>query len=216
MAKKAIDITGQKFGMLTALKQVESTPGANSSRWLCRCDCGVEKISTSADLRSGHSSQCGCKTGRSNQSKGKIVKHGLSKVPGYTSWSHMMVRCYSKKCNRYYRYGGRGIVVCARWRDDFKNFLDDMGKRPGPEYSLDRIDNDKNYSCGHCEECKANGWLANCRWATASEQSFNQDKSNRSNGKIARYIVLDGKKMTIPEASMLTGISKTTLYKRTR
>lgn len=81
----------------------------------------------------------------------------------------MIARCYYKKVPNYHRYGGRGITVCAEWlgKDGFKNFLESMGKRPGEEYSLDRIDNNGNYEPG------------NCRWTTMKTQSNNQEKNIR-------------------------------------
>jgi hypothetical protein len=77
----------------------------------------------------------------------------------------MKSRCYDSKRNGYKNYGGRGIKVCDRWLNSFENFLTDMGRKPGPEYSIDRIDNDGNYEPG------------NCRWATMQEQSQNKRTS---------------------------------------
>jgi hypothetical protein len=79
----------------------------------------------------------------------------------YNAWRHMNQRCYSPNDRKYHLYGGRGIIVCQRWRHDFKAFLEDMGLRPGLGYSLDRIDNNGNYE------------PSNCRWATAKQQSRN-------------------------------------------
>lgn len=88
----------------------------------------------------------------------------------------MKGRCYNPKAAGYSRYGQRGIKVCKRWRDSFDAFLADVGTAP-PGYSLDRIDNDGHYSCGRCNECAANGWPRNVRWATAREQASNQEKN---------------------------------------
>ena len=91
------------------------------------------------------------------------------------TWQSMHQRCLDPRHPHYHNYGGRGICICAHWRD-FRNFLDDMGERPEGR-SLDRIDTDGHYSCGACPECRANGWAENTRWATAKEQRANQRRS---------------------------------------
>lgn len=83
------------------------------------------------------------------------------KTPAYVAWAHMKERCRNSRCRDYPNYGGRGIIVCERWLK-FENFLADMGERPGPGYSLDRKNNDGNYS------------KSNCRWATRRQQNTNQ------------------------------------------
>ncbi len=82
-------------------------------------------------------------------------------MPEYRVWSEMIQRCSNQKHPRWSDYGGRGIIVCDRWRS-FINFLADMGERPSPDLTLDRIDNDGGYEPG------------NCRWATRSQQQYNR------------------------------------------
>lgn len=98
----------------------------------------------------------------------------------YETWQRIRKRCYNKDNERYHRYGGRGIVVCKAWRESSYQFRADMGKRPA-KHSIDRIDNDGHYSCGKCSECLENGWPANCRWVSNTEQA-----RNRSNN---RYVI---------------------------
>jgi hypothetical protein len=74
----------------------------------------------------------------------------------------MKTRCYNEKAPKYPNYGGRGIKVCDRWLHSFENFLADMGPKPGPEYSIDRKENDGDYEPG------------NCRWATPTQQAQNR------------------------------------------
>ena len=90
-------------------------------------------------------------------------RKGIPASPEYHSWQGMMDRCQNQKNRKYPLYGGRGITVCQRWRDSFEHFLADMGRRPGPGYSLDRYP-DPN---GHYEP-------GNCRWATILEQRHNR------------------------------------------
>ena len=90
----------------------------------------------------------------------RIYKDNKKRHPLYSTWQGMKNRCLDKNSNNYHLYGARGIAICGRW-NDFNNFLADMGPKPGPEYTLDRIDNDGNYELG------------NCRWATPEEQAAN-------------------------------------------
>ncbi len=110
----------------------------------------------------------------------------------YRAWTHLKGRCYDKNDKSYHRYGGRGITVCDRWKEKpygFKNFLDDMGKKPGPGYSIDRIDNDGPYS------------PENCRWATAKEQA-----NNRRARMDAQFYTYNDETKTLKEWSDITGI----------
>lgn len=104
---------------------------------------------------------------RNNRSTNK------NKPGAYRSWAAAKLRCFYERNSSYKNYGGRGITMCLRWRNDFEAFLKDMGERP-EKTSIDRIDNDGHYSCGKCKECKDNNWKMNCRWATAKQQNENR------------------------------------------
>jgi hypothetical protein len=145
----------KKFGRLTPIALFKATGEKFSI--LCVCDCGTvgnyERRKLGNRIKS-----CGCK---------RSSTHGLMKVNGkrrseYRSWDGMKSRCYVKTSYKYPNWGGRGIGVCKRWRNSFANFFKDMGPKPSPEHSLDRINNDGNYEPG------------NCRWATKREQALNQ------------------------------------------
>lgn len=91
----------------------------------------------------------------------------MSNTVEYFTWYGMKSRCENPKATGYKNYGARGIRVCVRWRS-FLNFIEDMGERPSRFHSLDRIDNDKNYS------------PKNCRWATMKQQAYNRRQPNRA------------------------------------
>ncbi len=137
-----------------------------------------------------------------------MERHGLEKSPEYNVWNHIKSKCFKPSNKDYPLYGGRGITVCAGWCKSFIVFYKDMGKRTSKNHSIDRIDNDRNYSCGHCEECIKNGWNFNCRWATAKEQSNNR----RSNIRLT-YL---GETLTIKQWSDKLNIGRSTISYRIR
>lgn len=120
------------------------------------------------------------------------VTHGMHKSREYQVWADMKTRCRNPRCRIYKHYGGRGISVCERWQK-FENFYADMGPRPGPEYSLDRIDNDGNYEPG------------NCQWAVKSQQN--------SNKRTNTYVTYQGKEYTVCGLADKLGIPRSTLQK---
>lgn len=150
-----IDMSGKRIGRLTVLR---STPG----KWLCRCDCGIEKEITGAHLRSGRVNSCGCL--HQELRKQLSTKHGFKHSDVYAVWENMRQRCYNKNRKDWKNYGGRGIIVCQEWHS-IENFVADMGPPPHG-YTLDRIDVNGNYE------------KQNCRWVTRSVQNRNR-RNNR-------------------------------------
>lgn len=177
-----VDMTNRRFGRLVAIQPAGRYRG--QVKWLCRCDCGNEHTVSGEILRSGRSRSCGCARRERTAAMGRATathggSRGVKRCPEYGPWTHMKERCTSPRATSFADYGGRGIRVCAGWAEFFESFLADMGPRPSLDHSLDRIDNDGNYSCGRCEECLANGWSMNCRWATRSQQARNRRRPRR-------------------------------------
>lgn len=154
MSKVRIFEVGERYGLLTVTQRRDTA----TPRVLCRCDCGTEFSPEVKNLATGRTRSCGCvRRGSSNPRWTGARDHPL-----YSAWCGMKERCANPNHTSYARYGGRGITVCDRWRNDFWAFVADMGDRPDG-HSLDRVDNDGNYE------------PSNCRWASASEQNLNQD-----------------------------------------
>lgn len=156
--KVRIPLYGQRFGKLLVLNFAFTKYG--KAYWRCQCDCGHQTACSSNNLRSGGSKACG---------KCAHKRHGHTweggRTPTYSSWIAMITRCHGTgipaQAKRLYQ--DRGITVCKRWRK-FENFLADMGERPKGK-SIDRLNGNKGY------------FLANCRWATQSEQTRNTTRN---------------------------------------
>lgn len=128
--------------------------------------------------------------------------HGMSRTPIYWLWVGMKQRCSNPLGNRWHIY--HRVSVCERWMV-FEHFYSDMGERP-EGMSIDRIDNDGNYSCGKCEECKSKGWTMNGRWATPLEQS--------ANSRRIRLVTINGETKRLSEWCKLFGVTRHCVYSR--
>ena len=188
LSKQMKDVSAETFGRLTAIGLVRTKP----ARWLCECECGNTSVVALGNLTSGHTTSCGC------YNLQRIVEtkttHRLGGTPEHVSWAHIIQRTTNKESVDYKNYGGRGITVSDKWRYSFETFLDDMGNRPTPKHSIERIDNNLGY------------FKENCKWANRKAQARNK----RSNV----VIDFDGKSLCLAEWAEVTGISYYALYFR--
>lgn len=185
-------LIGMRFNKLT----VESFSHFNEKNRLyfnCKCDCGVRKSLLMGNFSGKNASTKSCGCHRADSLRKLAFKHGNTirgKTPEYNAWQHMISRCYDVNDPRYSNYGGRGITVCKKWRNDFIAFLSDMGNRPTGK-SLDRKNNNLGYS------------KFNCRWADDFQQANNRTTNTR--------ITYKGKSLTLSQWSNETGMNQSTI-----
>lgn len=153
---RAKNMATLRFGKLLVMSLAEKSRNG-TAKWLCRCDCGVEKVIFSTALNRGQTS-CGCEANAA--ASVARTTHGATNSSTWLSWKSMKNRCMCATSPDHAEYGARGIKVCERWMK-FENFLADMGERP-TGMTLDRRNNDGNYEPG------------NCKWSTAKEQANNR------------------------------------------
>ena len=198
---KLIDLTGQVYGRLTVIKRVDdyiSPSGDRKVQWLCKCKCGKEVIVTGNNLRKGNSKSCGC---YNRELLAKInLTHNASNTRLYHIWICMKDRCYNPKNKKYKDYGGRGIIICDEWINDFEAFANwayDNGYIENVsrgECTIDRIDVNGNY----CQQ--------NCRWVNQKVQSNNKRNNH--------YITYNGETHTVTEWNNILGYKKGVLSRR--
>lgn len=184
------DITGQKFGMLTALEfsHVEKKNNNRRTYWVFQCDCGEIKVLRVDQVKSGNTLSCGCHkqvtdANNLNRQGSKPKYNYIGKLEDcvlYSRWHGMIRRCYNRNFIQYNNYGGRGIKVCDEWLHDFSTFFNwSMNNGFSEELEIDRIDNNGNY----CPE--------NCRWITHKENMQNTRRSiknKQGNTEITKQI----------------------------
>lgn len=194
-----LDLTGQTYGRLTVLAEAPS-PRRWTVSWRCRCACGTILDVRSNSLRTGNTTSCGCQ--KRDSTVARNLKHGLkyrgSPAPEhYGIWTHIKDRCQNPDCKQYRDYGGRGITICAKWRDDYTAFAADIGQKPSPAHTLDRINNNGNYEPG------------NVRWATRRQQRLNARHA-------LGFRTLDGEQIALGEIAQYLAIGLWTLRERFR
>lgn len=154
-------------------KKENRTPRRTAS---FKCRCGNTFDASVFDVKTGHTQSCGCV--QKERTKKANTTHGLRHLKEYAVWNTMRNRCTNPNVECYVRYGERGIGVCERWMNSFAAFYEDMGPRPGNQYSVERIDNNLGY------------YKENCKWDTPKNQS------NNRRGNI--IITFNGKTQTLP------------------
>lgn len=160
--KTNTNIAGQIFGRLIAthFEKTRTASGRAKIVWHCDCSCGGAAVTTLDQLRSGRTQSCGCL--QRQRTSEATTTHGKTKSRAYRCWAQMIGRCTNPNATGYHLWGGRGISVCARWRD-FAAFIADVGEPPSFGHSIDRFpDQNGNYEPG------------NVRWATREEQNSNK------------------------------------------
>lgn len=185
---------GQRYGRLVSIGA--SFRMCGRSWQVCQCDCGDISVKSVSHLRQGTCTSCGC--AQKDGMRARSSRHGKTNTPEFTAWSAMKLRCSPKNKNTLKHYAARGIKICNRWLEangqGFLNFLADMGERPSPLHSLDRVDNDGDY----CPE--------NCRWATRSQQTRNR--------RCGLYLEYNGKRQTLADWAEEMDIRYSVVFQR--
>lgn len=185
---------GTRIGRRTVIAVAEPKnhkQGHALKRFLCRCDCGSEKVVYEGSLASGKALSCGCLAREICGTRAR--KHGLWRHPLHDTWAAMKGRCQRPSHHAYASYGGRGITICERWQT-IENFVADNEHLAQPGLTLDREDNDGPYS------------PENCRWVTVKVQ--------RRNTRNTRLITFDGRTQCLQDWAIELGFSFPQLWKR--
>lgn len=193
--KNVQDLTGQRFGRLTVVRLSERRSGRKTF-WICKCDCGNEKIVRSDIIKSGNTRSCGClHKEQAIRNVSKNHKHKMSYTPLHYRWLNIKDRCNNSRNGSYQRYGGRGIKVCEEWNNNFQAFYDWAVSNGYKEsLSIERKDVNKGYS------------PSNCEWIPMIEQANNR--------RSTIWIKHEDEKMNLMQLSKKVGINYGTLLRR--
>lgn len=157
-----------KYGRLSILRRLPSPQGNRRGTIVaCRCACGVECSVPLRKVLSGNTKSCGCWKVDAPKPRAKHGHAGNGRIgkpqsPEYQIWAGVKKRCLNSKNKNYKDYGGRGVKICERWSISFLDFLADVGPRPSPKHSIERIDVNGNYEPG------------NVKWIPVEEQQLNK------------------------------------------
>lgn len=194
MSLKRFDLTGNRYGRFLVTKRIGRW---DKKTWYeCICDCGKIFICAHGRIQSGNTKSCGCLADELRQAHIKnMTLHGQTinktRSKEHSTWHNLKQRCLNPKNKFYKYYGGRGITVCDRWLNSFSNFLEDMGKAPTANYSIERLDNDKGYE------------PTNCIWIPLEDQRLN---------KRCRKVDIGGTRMKFSTISSLLNFPISALY----
>ena len=181
---RALDLTGKRFGRLLVLEKCGHI--GKYIAWKCKCACGNETIVAVNNLQNGSTNSCGCLAKELSSARRKT--HGLTNTTLHKTWKNIKTRCYNPNCQKYKNYGGKGILMCDEWLNDFNSFYEWSIKNGWKDgLTIDRIDVDGNYE------------PSNCRWVDWKTQQRN--KSNNI------YVEFNGRKVCLKEYAELKGIS---------
>ena len=197
MGIHAIDLTGKRFGSLVVIERNGTDKKTRNPLWLCRCDCGKTTTVRGCNLRTGNTRSCGCGMHFKEGALNPKYKGGHSRTRVHRIWTAMKSRCFNPSVRSYADYGGRGVVVCQEWKENFEAFYEwSIENGYADNLTIER----KNVHGNYCPE--------NCRWATRKEQSRN----TRANV----YLEIDGEKHLVCDLAEMYGLSKSTIYGRYR
>ncbi len=196
---KKIDLTGKVFGRLKVICSASKKEGSAASVWHCQCECGNERDICYQSLADERTRSCGClqkeRTSQASRTHGESGNGGAT--PEYLTYNRIKGRCYNKSNPKYPIYGNRGVTVCERWLNPdsgYANFLSDMGRRPSPKHSIDRMDPNGNYA------------PENCHWGTDRDQAINR--------RSTVWIEFRGDRLPAKYMAAKYGMSRSILRKR--